>query len=85
MLKVLFIFCFSLKREFDVKIDYIFTSQTLAVLGNHDYRGDVQAQLNPFLKKLDNRWFCLRSFILNAGNLLQFKLLHNHFKNIYIA
>lgn len=39
-----------------------------AVLGNHDYRGDVDAQLSPVLRKIDRRWFCLRSFILNAGN-----------------
>lgn len=39
----------------------------MAVLGNHDYRGDVLAQLSPVLRKLDTRWLCLRSFILNAG------------------
>nr|DAD35849.1 TPA_asm: hypothetical protein HUJ06_006489 [Nelumbo nucifera] len=37
-----------------------------SVLGNHDYRGDVKAQLSPVLKKLDSRWLCLRSFVLNA-------------------
>ncbi|XP_057794159.1 purple acid phosphatase 4-like isoform X2 [Salvia miltiorrhiza] len=36
------------------------------VLGNHDYRGDALAQLSPILKARDNRWFCLKSFILNA-------------------
>ncbi|VVA91352.1 unnamed protein product [Arabis nemorensis] len=36
------------------------------VLGNHDYRGDVGAQLSPMLKALDNRWVCMRSFIVNA-------------------
>ena len=35
---------------------------TCAVLGNHDYRGDVLAQLNPILKNIDNRWRCERSF-----------------------
>lgn len=37
------------------------------VLGNHDYRGDVEAQLSPILTKMDSRWLCLRSYILNAG------------------
>ncbi|XP_039046381.1 purple acid phosphatase 3-like [Hibiscus syriacus] len=37
-----------------------------SVLGNHDYRGDAEAQLSPFLRKIDARWFCLRSFIVNA-------------------
>ncbi|XP_022776543.1 purple acid phosphatase 4-like isoform X1 [Durio zibethinus] len=37
------------------------------VLGNHDYRGNVEAQLSPILTKMDSRWLCLRSFILNAG------------------
>ncbi|XP_015868024.3 purple acid phosphatase 3-like [Ziziphus jujuba] len=40
--------------------------QWFSVLGNHDYRGDVQAQLSPILRKLDKRWLCLRSFIVTA-------------------
>ncbi|CAB4295874.1 unnamed protein product [Prunus armeniaca] len=36
------------------------------VLGNHDYRGDAEAQLSPVLRKIDSRWLCLRSFIVNA-------------------
>ncbi|KAG2319872.1 hypothetical protein Bca52824_013085 [Brassica carinata] len=36
------------------------------VLGNHDYRGDVEAQLSPMLRALDNRWVCMRSFVVNA-------------------
>ncbi|PHU23446.1 Purple acid phosphatase 4 [Capsicum chinense] len=42
--------------------------QTLwyTVLGNHDYRGDALAQLSPYLRKIDSRWICLRSFIINA-------------------
>lgn len=44
----------------------------VAVLGNHDYRGDVKAQLDPILKRIDRRWFCLRSFVLNAGELVSF-------------
>lgn len=35
-----------------------------AVLGNHDYRGDVLAQLDPILKEIDSRWLCQRSFAL---------------------
>ncbi|GKV27279.1 hypothetical protein SLEP1_g36466 [Rubroshorea leprosula] len=50
----------------------IYTSPSLQkqwynVLGNHDYRGDVKAQLSPILREKDSRWFCLRSFILEAG------------------
>ncbi|KAK4743012.1 hypothetical protein SAY87_001013 [Trapa incisa] len=40
--------------------------QWYSVLGNHDYRGDVLAQLSPVLRKIDSRWLCLRSFILDA-------------------
>ncbi|XP_010527820.1 PREDICTED: purple acid phosphatase 3-like isoform X2 [Tarenaya hassleriana] len=36
------------------------------VLGNHDYRGDVEAQLSPTLRAIDNRWICMRSYIVNA-------------------
>lgn len=47
----------------------IYTAKSLqkpwyAVLGNHDYRGDVLAQLDPVLKEIDNRWNCQRSFTL---------------------
>jgi len=49
----------------------IYTAKSLQkqwyiVLGNHDYRGDVLAQLSPALRKVDNRWLCLRSFVLDA-------------------
>ncbi|XWS48222.1 hypothetical protein CRYUN_Cryun13aG0055600 [Craigia yunnanensis] len=37
-----------------------------AVLGNHDYRGDAEAQLSPLLRKIDSRWLCFRSFIVDA-------------------
>ncbi|XP_060204227.1 purple acid phosphatase 17-like isoform X1 [Lycium barbarum] len=40
--------------------------QWYSVLGNHDYRGDVVAQLSPYLRKIDSRWICLRSFLINA-------------------
>lgn len=39
----------------------------LLVLGNHDYRGNVKAQLSPILRKIDSRWLCMRSFILKTG------------------
>ncbi|TKY69193.1 Purple acid phosphatase 17 [Spatholobus suberectus] len=50
----------------------IYTAKSLrkkwySVLGNHDYRGNALAQLSPVLRKIDRRWFCQRSFILNAG------------------
>ncbi|KAL5702797.1 acid phosphatase [Ranunculus cassubicifolius] len=51
----------------------VFTAKSLQkqwynVLGNHDYRGDVEAQLNPSLTRIDSRWLCKRSFIVNTGN-----------------
>ncbi|KAM4114396.1 hypothetical protein ACJW30_04G065600 [Castanea mollissima] len=50
----------------------IYTAKSLqkqwySVLGNHDYRGNVEAQLNPILRKIDRRWLCLRSFVLSSG------------------
>lgn len=42
------------------------------VLGNHDYRGNVFAQLSPALKQRDSKWLCLRSFIVNSGILFYF-------------
>ncbi|KAL0464061.1 UNVERIFIED_CONTAM: Purple acid phosphatase 17 [Sesamum latifolium] len=35
--------------------------QWFSVLGNHDYRGDAVAQMSPALRKIDNRWLCLRA------------------------
>ncbi|KAG2550001.1 purple acid phosphatase 4-like isoform X2 [Panicum virgatum] len=39
------------------------------VLGNHDYRGDVLAQLDPALRNIDSRFICMRSFVVEAGNV----------------
>ncbi|XVF85546.1 hypothetical protein PTKIN_Ptkin17bG0125900 [Pterospermum kingtungense] len=49
----------------------IYTAKSLqkqwySVLGNHDYRGDAVAQLTPFLRKVEKRWLCLRSFLLKT-------------------
>ncbi|KAK2986651.1 hypothetical protein RJ640_010107, partial [Escallonia rubra] len=56
---------------FEQSFKYIYTAKSLqkpwyTVLGNHDYRGDAEAQLNPVLRNIDSRWHCLRSFILDA-------------------
>ncbi|KAK8686743.1 hypothetical protein V6N13_125763 [Hibiscus sabdariffa] len=40
--------------------------QWYSVLGNHDYRGDVLAQLSPILRRIDSRWLCLRSFLVDT-------------------
>ncbi|KAK7308605.1 hypothetical protein VNO77_42224 [Canavalia gladiata] len=57
---------------FQKSFSNIYTAKSLrtqwySVLGNHDYRGNALAQLSPMLRKIDNRWFCRRSFILDAG------------------
>lgn len=44
-------------------------------MGNHDYRGDALAQLSPILKQKDNRWICLRSYIVNTGNKIKLILI----------
>lgn len=56
---------------FEESFSNIYTAPSLqkqwyTVLGNHDYRGDALAQLSPTLTKKDSRWFCLKSYILNA-------------------
>ncbi|KAI3883877.1 hypothetical protein MKX03_017340 [Papaver bracteatum] len=41
-------------------------NQWYLVLGNHDYKGDVEAHLSPMLQKLDSIWLCLKSYIVDA-------------------
>ncbi|KAK7320204.1 hypothetical protein RJT34_04940 [Clitoria ternatea] len=57
--------------SFETSFSNIYTAKSLQkqwynVLGNHDYRGDVEAQLNPILHKIDHRWICQRSFIVDT-------------------
>ncbi|KAK9107531.1 hypothetical protein Syun_023542 [Stephania yunnanensis] len=40
--------------------------QWYSVLGNHDYRGNAEAQLDPILRKIDSRWLCMRSFVVDS-------------------
>nr|TKV97203.1 hypothetical protein SEVIR_9G478800v2 [Setaria viridis] len=58
-------------QAFEQSFTDIYTAKSLQkpwylVLGNHDYRGDVLAQLSPVLQKIDSRFICMRSFIVNA-------------------
>uniref|UniRef100_J3N0M1 Purple acid phosphatase n=1 Tax=Oryza brachyantha TaxID=4533 RepID=J3N0M1_ORYBR len=58
--------------EFHESFMDVYTAQSLQkpwylVLGNHDYRGDVLAQIDPALRKIDSRFICMRSFIVSAG------------------
>ncbi|KAF5469224.1 hypothetical protein F2P56_013313 [Juglans regia] len=57
---------------FEESFTKVYTANSLqkqwySVLGNHDYRGNAEAQLSPLLRKIDSRWLCLRSFIVNSG------------------
>ncbi|CAO2151617.1 unnamed protein product [Urochloa humidicola] len=58
-------------KAFEESFTNIYTAESLqkpwyTILGNHDYRGDALAQLSPVLRKLDNRWICMKSFVVNA-------------------
>ncbi|KAJ4762423.1 Purple acid phosphatase [Rhynchospora pubera] len=58
-------------EAFEQSFSEIYTADSLqkpwyTVLGNHDYRGDVIAQLSPVLQMVDCRFICMRSFIVNA-------------------
>ncbi|XP_062118076.1 purple acid phosphatase 3-like [Humulus lupulus] len=56
---------------FENSFTKIYTAKSLQkpwynVLGNHDYRGDVEAQLSPMFRNVDSRWLCMRSFVVNS-------------------
>ncbi|XP_044969615.1 purple acid phosphatase 4-like [Hordeum vulgare subsp. vulgare] len=58
-------------KAFEDSFTGIYTAKSLqkpwyTILGNHDYRGDALAQTSPILAKVDCRWICMKSFILNA-------------------
>ncbi|KAG6528462.1 purple acid phosphatase 17-like [Zingiber officinale] len=58
-------------KQFEESFTNVYTANSLqkqwySVLGNHDYRGNVLAQLSHVLRSIDSRWLCLRSFVLNA-------------------
>ncbi|KAG6753801.1 hypothetical protein POTOM_041800 [Populus tomentosa] len=58
-------------KAFEESFTQIYTAKSLqkqwySVLGNHDYRGNAEAQLSLHLRKIDSRWLCLRSFIVDA-------------------
>ncbi|CAN6295834.1 unnamed protein product [Urochloa humidicola] len=58
-------------QAFEQSFTDIYTAKSLQkpwylVLGNHDYKGDALAQLSPVLRKIDSRFICMRSFIVNA-------------------
>ncbi|TVU24744.1 hypothetical protein EJB05_27198, partial [Eragrostis curvula] len=58
-------------KAFEESFTDIYTAESLqkpwyTILGNHDYRGDALAQLSPILRKLDTRWICMKSFVVNA-------------------
>lgn len=59
--------------------------QWYSVLGNHDYRGDAEAQLSPDLRKIDSRWICLRSFLVNAEIVDLFFVDTTPFVKMYFA
>ncbi|XP_021292213.1 purple acid phosphatase 3-like isoform X1 [Herrania umbratica] len=57
--------------DFKDSFTEIYTANSLqkqwySVLGNHDYMGNVRAQLSPILRRIDSRWLCRRSFIVNT-------------------
>ncbi|KAI3455115.1 hypothetical protein Pfo_011778 [Paulownia fortunei] len=68
----------------------IYTARSLqkpwyAVLGNHDYHGNAEAQLSPLLRKRDRRWNCYRSYIVRAGFLHIFFVDTSPFVTKYFA
>ncbi|BBN07961.1 tartrate-resistant acid phosphatase type 5 [Marchantia polymorpha subsp. ruderalis] len=55
--------------QFTTSFTNIYTSPSLqtrwyAVLGNHDYMGDVLSQMDPYIQLRDDRWICQREYHL---------------------
>ncbi|KAF9625299.1 hypothetical protein IFM89_020885 [Coptis chinensis] len=68
---------------FEESFSSIYTAESLqkpwySVLGNHDYRGNVEAQLSDVLRKIDQRWLCLRSFVLDTELVEVFSSIQLH-------
>ncbi|EEF28607.1 purple acid phosphatase 17 [Ricinus communis] len=77
-------------QAFEESFKKIYTADSLqkqwySVLGNHDYRGNAEAQLSPYLRKIDTRWLCLRSFIVNAELAEMFFVDTNPFVDAYFS
>ncbi|CAN4081013.1 unnamed protein product [Withania somnifera] len=75
---------------FEQSFTNIYTAPSLQkiwynVLGNHDYRGDVLAQLSPILKQRDSRWICLRSYIVNTDVAEFFFVDTTPFQDMYFT
>ncbi|OAY80165.1 Purple acid phosphatase 3 [Ananas comosus] len=53
---------------FEESFSNIYTAKSLhkPCSRNHDYRGDVLAQLSDAVRRIDPRFTCMRSFIVNA-------------------
>lgn len=74
---------------FEESFTNIYTATSLqkqwySILGNHDYRGNAEAQLSPVLRKIDTRWLCLRSFVVNAEIAELFFVDTTPFVDMYI-
>ncbi|XP_059644119.1 purple acid phosphatase 17-like [Cornus florida] len=59
--------------------------QWYSILGNHDYRGNAEAQLSPVLRRIDSRWLCLRSFLVNEEIAELFFLDTTPFVEMYFS
>ncbi|KAF2549855.1 hypothetical protein F2Q68_00036117 [Brassica cretica] len=75
---------------FEASFSHIYTHPSLqkqwySVLGNHDYRGNVSAQLSHVLTQKDWRWFCRRSFVLCSGMVEFFFVDTNPFVEKYFT
>ncbi|CAF1919775.1 BnaC02g34120D [Brassica napus] len=76
--------------SFEASFSHIYTHPSLqkqwySVLGNHDYRGNVSAQLSQVLTQKDWRWFCRRSFVLCSGMVEFFFVDTNPFVRKYFT